>query len=384
MALIEEQKAREKLQITKGELSKLLILHGFYPRNVKNGKLYFASDDIKRLQKSPIYTHFADLKAFNKKVKKRFNRKEDLDAKKLKKQAPHVSYEFLVRERYPTLDSAIKALNDALPILSLYAAVSTDTGAIGRGMVDRCKRACRAFHYYLTRTRSLRAVFISVKGVYLRASVHGVDITWVMPHQFAQQRPEDVNLHTMKTFLQFYLLLVDYVNKELAAELGVSYPIAFNPSQDSAGMWLAAATYEEEAKSNPAVLPLRFAVTPSSSADESSLHIHSQQHVFEGLSVEISTECGYSFLELCLRAGGAEVHYGGYHDGESLEERGSRMPHEVSKKVDGYPHRITHVISDRPKVIRKRTDVEYIQPQWVFDCFNFGTLLPCPEYFVGE
>ncbi|GKT22994.1 Pescadillo like protein, partial [Aduncisulcus paluster] len=52
--------------------------------------------------------------------------------------------------------------------------------------------------------------------------------------------------------------------------------------------------------------------------------------------------------------------------------------------VDGYPHRITHVISDRPKVIRKRTDVEYIQPQWVFDCFNFGTLLPCPEYFVGE
>ena len=44
--------------------------------------------------------------------------------------------------------------------------------------------ACRP-QAYIARTRSLRLVFISIKGIYYQADVMGVTVTWVVPHGFA-------------------------------------------------------------------------------------------------------------------------------------------------------------------------------------------------------
>ena len=55
----------------------------------------------------------------------------------------------------------------------------------------------------------------------------GQDITWVVPYQFNQRLPFDVDYKVMGTFLEFYLQLLHFLNYKMFAELGVAYP----PSQ---------------------------------------------------------------------------------------------------------------------------------------------------------
>jgi pescadillo protein len=40
---------------------------------------------------------------------------------------------------------------------------------------------------YVIASQSLRKTFVSIKGIYFQAEIHGQTITWVVPHHFSQE-----------------------------------------------------------------------------------------------------------------------------------------------------------------------------------------------------
>jgi pescadillo protein len=54
--------------------------------------------------------------------------------------------------------------------------------------------------------------------------VNGQPITWLVPHQFNQILPVDVDYKVMLTFMHFYETLIRFVNFKLYHDLGYDYP----------------------------------------------------------------------------------------------------------------------------------------------------------------
>jgi pescadillo protein len=59
--------------------------------------------------------------------------------------------------------------------------------ALQAHVVHNCKRLTVEFMHYVIESRSLRKVFLSIKGIYYQAEVEGQTITWVVPYQFSQE-----------------------------------------------------------------------------------------------------------------------------------------------------------------------------------------------------
>lgn len=53
-------------------------------------------------------------------------------------------------------------------------------------LVDNCTRLAAEWQLYVLHSRSLRKVFLSIKGVYYQAEVMGQTVTWLVPYQFTQ------------------------------------------------------------------------------------------------------------------------------------------------------------------------------------------------------
>jgi len=54
-------------------------------------------------------------------------------------------------------------------------------------IVQNCKRLTVEFLHYIIESRSLRKVFLSIKGIYYQAEIDGQVITWIVPYQFTQK-----------------------------------------------------------------------------------------------------------------------------------------------------------------------------------------------------
>jgi pescadillo len=89
------------------------------------------------------------------------------------------------------------------------------------------------------RMHALRKAFISVKGFYLQAEIHTVNITWLMPHATSQILPKDVDMRVMLTFLEFYHSLLRFVMFKLYHDLGLKYPPVVRPETESISAELA-------------------------------------------------------------------------------------------------------------------------------------------------
>ena len=53
-------------------------------------------------------------------------------------------------------------------------------------MVHNCKRLTVEFMHYVIESRSLRKVFLSIKGIYFQADIEGQTVTWITPYLFSQ------------------------------------------------------------------------------------------------------------------------------------------------------------------------------------------------------
>ena len=118
--------AVKKLQVTLKDFRRLCILKGIYPREPKkkfkgNTKTYFHIKDIKILEHDTLLDKFRQIKAHLKKHKKFLGRREIALAEHHMKKAPRYSLAPIIKDRYPTFVDALRDIDDALCLISLFA-----------------------------------------------------------------------------------------------------------------------------------------------------------------------------------------------------------------------------------------------------------------------
>jgi pescadillo len=136
---------------------------------------------------------------------------------------PTYTIHHLVKERYPRFVDALSDMDDALTLSYLFAALPSDRD-IKSKVVNKAKKVVAAWGAYCSTTSAIQKSFISVKGVYLEASIQNVAVRWIVPHSFTQYLPEDVDFRIMMTFFEFYETLLNFVLFKLYSNIGVRYP----------------------------------------------------------------------------------------------------------------------------------------------------------------
>lgn len=83
-----------------------------------------------------------------------------------------------------------------------------------------------------------------MKGIYYQAEVDGEEITWVVPHKFAQNFPGEVDFKVMITFIQFYECFLGFMFYKLYHQLGLKYPPTLDVEKDEKGAFLGSLKVE--------------------------------------------------------------------------------------------------------------------------------------------
>lgn len=118
---------------------------------------------------------------------------------------------------------AIRDLDDCLCHMFLFAALPSDDNIQSKEVKESKRLGCE-FENYVISSKSLRKVFLSIRGIYYQAEIKGELITWLVPYQFLQNVPIGVDFRVMLTFLEFYQTLLGFVNFKLYSELNLKYP----------------------------------------------------------------------------------------------------------------------------------------------------------------
>ncbi|KAG6556455.1 hypothetical protein Mapa_002398 [Marchantia paleacea] len=352
-------KALNRLQIKLPEFRRLCILKGIHPREPKkkfegHNKTYYHVKDINFLAHEPLLEKGRELKAYDRKIKKAKAKKNRELAQRFDRLRPAYSLDHLVKERYPSFIDALRDMDDPLTMLHLFATLPADNvHKIPVERVQIARRLSLEWQAYITRTHSLRKVFVSVKGIYYQADVTGQKITWLTPHVLSQVLPNDVDFRVMLTFVEFYETLVGFVNFKLYHALGLNYPPVIDERLEK-----ATAGVEELME------VVNSEGTTEEQEDEETIRCKT---LFKDLKIFLAREVPRDSLLFTIRAFGGTVSWDG--DGAPIEESDET---------------ITHQIVDRPTQGHKFLSRDYVQPQWVYDCCNARILLPTDAYVLGR
>lgn len=313
--------------------------------------------------------------------------------KNVKENKPFYKLDHIVKERYPTFVDALRDLDDGLSMLCLYSRFPKSS-ALPLELVDLSRRLTVEFMHYVIDARALRKIFISIKGYYYQAEIMGQAITWVVPHEFVLQKVGEVDFRVMKTFTEFYVTLMGFINFKLFSSINICYPpkIASSLNKAEAKILLGDEDADVESEyvaalSRPLVRTQLDNVDPEAKTDDfedsptdkndeevkscvglTLMQTLKLQKLFEGLNFFINREVPRESLVFVIRSFGGQVSW----DKTVF----------VGANYDESDPKITHHVVDRDNV-KKFLNRSYIQPQWVFDCVNARTLLPAQDYFPG-
>ncbi|KAF7722333.1 mRNA-binding ribosome synthesis protein [Apophysomyces ossiformis] len=387
---ITRQQALNKLQISLADFRRLCILKGIYPREPKNKKkankgstapaTFYYTKDIQYLLHEPLLAKFREYKAFAKKLNKVLHKGQYSTANALKENnKPVYTLDHIIKERYPSFVDALRDLDDSLSMLFLFSKMPTDNQIKAEAVAD-CRKLIAEFQAYVMKAQCLRKVFFSIKGIYYQAEIKGQTITWIVPYQFSQAVPTDVDFRVMLTFLEFYRTLVGFVNFRLYNELNITYPpkldgnetlvldevsapstTAVDPEDSTTGMDEFVSTAKDE-EDNDAVTLRKI--------QEASNEVSNLQRLFSKCVFYLSRETPRYALEFMIRSCGGQVGWD--------ETVGANSPYSESDE------RITHQICDRPTVSNRVLSRSYVQPQWIADCINARKLLKPSSYEPGK
>ncbi|CAD7085915.1 unnamed protein product [Hermetia illucens] len=400
---ITRKQALRKLQLSLNDFRRLCIVKGIYPREPKHRrraqrgstdiKILYHTKDIKFLLHEPIVWTLRDYKIF---ARKTGRDRAIRDFKNLKRRInafPELKIDHIVKERYPTFIDAIKDLDDCLTLLFLFSTFPS-LKLIPRSQSILCRRLTIEFLHAIIAGKCLRKVFISIKGYYFQADIKGQKVTWIVPHYypFQPQSKSEVDFKIMSIFVEFYAIMLGFVNFRLYHSLNLVYPPQFPAGlmQDSEEtlsnesafvsdriaalnvdlMKSGESTVEEEEEDIDLEL-LNDESNPEKMQKlrQEAMEIKKLKTLFKGLKFFISREVPREPLVVIIRSFGGKVSWDKtMFPGATFDE------HDTT---------ITHQIVDRPSLEDKHISRDYVQPQWVFDSVNQRTLLPVNKYFIG-
>lgn len=362
---IQRGRALRKLQLNLPDFRRLCILKGIYPRDpphknkirgaTANPSTVYLTKDINYLSHEPLLQKFRALKAFHKRLRKYVGKKDWSKIRSLEKNArPEIRLDHLVRERYPTFADALRDLDDPLSMIALFstlpknvimprsgiksASSSVDHREESVSVSEECAALMRQFEAYVSITGSLKRSFISIKGIYYQAIIMSETVTWVVPHETAAVSvPSEVDFSVMRTFLEFYMTLVRFVNFRLYARLSWVYPPSFiNVNDDREGA-ISRDQFPPIGEDAPITL------------DQSSVN----NMALKGQKIFLSREVPLKTLSFIANALGAD----------------SVIVSTPASNAEEDPEISLHVI-DRPIVPRTFAGRRYVQPQYLFDLLN--------------
>lgn len=227
---IGRSKCLKMLQIDLKDFRRLCILKGIYPREPegrvpgkKKGQSFYHIKDIRAIAHEEILDKFREFKSYMKKVRRAAGRNERDEALRKNALVPTYTLHHVVKERYPRFADALGDLDDALTLTFLFATLPGE-GHIRPSTTNKAKSMAAAWGAFCATTSCITKSFISVKGIYLEASIQNVTIRWIVPHSFTQFLPADVDFRIMGTFLEFYETQLNFVMYKLYNDIGVRYP----------------------------------------------------------------------------------------------------------------------------------------------------------------
>lgn len=398
---VSRRAALKKLQLSLKDFRKLCILKGIYPREPRNRKraqqgqtgikTLYALKDIQFLLHEPIIWKFRENNKLFKKIGRAKALREFKTAKRFMANVPTVKLDHIVKERYPTFVDALRDLDDCLTLCFLFSTFPS-MKHVPRNQAALCRRLTVEFMHAVITAKALRKVFVSIKGYYFQAEFKGVEINWIQPHHFGfqPQTKDDVDFRIMSTFVDFYVVLLGFINFRLYHELNLHYPPKFHGVVNTSDAELVdegALVSERVAALN---YPLTRTLTETQEAEEVELDsfpvendnpekleaakveaqkIKTLKTLFKGLKFFLNREVPREPLVFMIRCFGGEVSWD-----KTLF---------VGSTFDENDETITHQIVDRPSIDKKYISRYYIQPQWVFDSVNSRELLPVSKYFLG-
>jgi len=376
------------MQVNLQDFRKLCILKGIYPRQPNkrfkgNDKTYFHVKDLKILQHDQLLEKFRSIKAHLKKHKKYLGRREVKIAETHLKKTPKYNLAPVIKDRYPTFVDALRDLDDALCLISLYAQLPQhETLEVSKKEIAECTQLYRDFMLYCTVSQVFTKAFFSIKGTYYRVEIMGQPVTWIQPYKFNQRMPFDIDYKVMGTFTEFYMGLLKFINYKLYSDLGLTYPMGVADLPIKEDLYQCDAIREMQANARKLFeagqaeddndIDAAFQDTPEMQQMKKRMEAaKSQRRLLNNSVFLLGRETPLYILQnLILSFGGDFV----------LQDDLPEDPKESAKIMK----RITHVCMDRPLPAGKEDkSKEYIQPQYIVDSINNLFLLPTKPYGPG-
>ncbi|XP_043524747.1 pescadillo homolog isoform X2 [Frieseomelitta varia] len=393
--------ALKKLQLTLKDFRRLCILKGIYPREPRNRKraqkgqsgikTLYHKKDIQFLMHEPIIWKLRELKVFTRKVERAKALREFSDMRRYLSNHPTLKLDHIVKERYPTFIDALRDLDDCLTLCFLFSTFPS-LNHVPRDQSLLCRRLTVEFLHAVIAAKALRKVFVSIKGYYYQAEIKGQTINWIVPHHFGfePQAKNDVDFKMMSIFVEFYIMMLGFVNFRLYHTLNLYYPPKLTTHDNSEKILVDEETYVSERIAALNVPLINLDSTLQNTEDEElemdqftneseatkleeakieADKIKKLKTLFKDLKVFLNREVPREPLVFILRCFGAEVSW------DKLLF--------VGASFDENDETITHHIVDRPNMTKQYISRYYVQPQWVFDSVNARELLPVEKYLMG-
>lgn len=140
-------------------------------------------------------------------------------------EVPKYTLSHVIRERYPAFQDALRDMDDALCLVSLFSNFPQHQSLeIANKDIQICQKLYSEWMTYCTISQCFTKAFFSIKGIYYQVEIMGQKITWIAPYQFNQRLPFDIDYKVIGTFREFYVALLRFMNFKLYKDLGLSYP----------------------------------------------------------------------------------------------------------------------------------------------------------------